>query len=56
MLKGLFGKARAIPADVWAQHQAFWWEHRESPEAQARETRRIQEIYDRFAEEDEPSQ
>lgn len=44
MLVGLMGKAEPIPADRWAEHQKWMWDEFDSPEAQARERARIDEI------------
>ena len=51
MLKGMFGKPRPIPADVWAKHQAYMWEHFDSPEARARSMQETEEILRRVREE-----
>jgi hypothetical protein len=48
MLVGLTGKAQPIPADRWAEHQKRMWEEFDSPEAQARERARIDEITERY--------
>jgi hypothetical protein len=51
MLVGVFGKAIPIPADRWAEHQAYMWEHFDSPEAQERMSAEIEESISRIDEE-----
>jgi hypothetical protein len=51
MLVGLLGKAKPIPAEAWTEHQAFMWEHFDSPEAQAHQSAEVEEALRRVEQE-----
>jgi hypothetical protein len=52
MLVGVLAKARPIPAETWAKHQAYMWEQFDSPEARERHAteteERLRRVRDQF--------